>query len=84
MRYRRLLLLLSFAGLAGCEMTIDPATGQRQTVWTLPGTQANADAAERRWQQCVQFASQNYCDRTLPGGRPPNIQPDNWSRGNDP
>jgi hypothetical protein len=84
MQYRSLMLLLSLAVLAGCETTIDPATGQTQTVWTLPLTQANAEMAEQQWQQCVQFASQSYCRRTLPDGRPPGMQPDSWSRDNDP
>jgi hypothetical protein len=78
------MLLLSLAVLAGCETTIDPATGQTQTVWTLPLTQANAEVAEQQWQQCVQFASQSYCERTLPDGRPPGMQPDSWFRDNDP
>jgi hypothetical protein len=70
MRYRTLILLLSLAGLAGCEATIDPATGQTQTQWTLPMTEANAEANEQQWQQCLQYASQSYCERHVAGGQP--------------
>ena len=84
MRYTSFIPLLCWLPLAGCETTIDPASGQTQTTWTLPLTQANAEAAEQQWQQCVQFASESYCERTLPGGRPPGVQPVIWARDNDP
>jgi len=61
--------------LAGCETVVDPATGQSQTRWTLPLTSANADAADARWRQCVQFRSESFCERDLGSARPPGIPP---------
>ncbi|MFO1112381.1 MAG: hypothetical protein U1E35_00365 [Rhodospirillales bacterium] len=44
--------------------------------WTLPGTEANQAAAVQRWNQCIEFRSQSFCERNLPGGRPiPDNQP---------
>ena len=65
-----------------CETTIDPATGQTQTTWTLPLTQANAEAAEQQWQQCVLYSSESYCERTLLDGRPRGVRPVIWARDN--
>lgn len=49
--YLTALLLLGF--LAGCEKSIDPATGATTTRATIPGT-ANKDAAwQERWQRCI-------------------------------
>jgi hypothetical protein len=73
MRYRSFIPLLWLAALAACETTIDPATGQTQTTLDLPLTQGNAEGAEQQWQQCVQYASESYCERTLPEGRPPGL-----------
>jgi hypothetical protein len=73
MRMARLLLLALPALLPACETSIDPSTGQSQTRLTLPLTQANADASERRWWECVQFRSESWCERNLPNGRPPGI-----------
>ena len=70
MRYA-LTLLLVVPLLAACDTVVDPATGAAQTRWTLPGTQANAQAAQERWDRCLQFRSQSFCERNLPGGRPP-------------
>lgn len=71
-RLRLALSLIVVSGfLTGCQMGVDPATGQTQTMWTLPGTQANAIAARQAWQQCTMFASESYCEQTLPNGRPP-------------
>jgi hypothetical protein len=84
MRYTSFIPLLWLAALAACETTIDPATGQTQTTWTLPLTQSNAEAAEQQWQQCVLYSSESYCERTLPDGRPPGVQPVIWARDNDP
>ena len=72
MRYWALLLPL-FGGLAACETAIDPSTGATQTRLTLPFTAANAERAEAQWRQCVQFRSESYCARNLPGGPPPAI-----------
>lgn len=64
--------ILALLLLTGCETAIDPATGQARTRLTLPLTEANAERAQRQWQECIQFRSESYCERTLPGGRPPN------------
>jgi hypothetical protein len=72
MRWRTWLLLLPCI-LTACEKAIDPATGQAQTRWTLPLTAANAEAAEARWRRCIQFRSESYCARNLPGGRPAGV-----------
>ena len=74
MRYRIFIPLLSLAVLAACETTIDPATGQTQTTWTLPLTQANAEAPSSN--------GSNAC--CTPDGRPPGVQPVSLSRDNDP
>lgn len=66
-------LLLLAALLSACETVVDPATGQSQTRWTLPLTAANAERAQAQWQQCIQFRSESYCARNLPGGRPPQV-----------
>ena len=63
MRYRIFIPLLSLAVLAACETTIAPATGQTQTTWTLPLTQANAEAAEQQWQQCVLYSRRSAAGR---------------------
>lgn len=68
-----ILLLVCAGSVSGCETSIDPTTGQSRTVWTLPLTSANADRAMSQWQQCVQFRSESYCARNLPGGRPPGV-----------
>ncbi len=67
--------LLTLTALSACETYVDPNTGQTQVRWTLPGTQANADASRERWWQCVQFRSESWCERNLPNGRPPGIGP---------
>lgn len=66
-----LLPLLMLALLTACEMALDPSTGQSQTRLTIPGTAANDAAARERWAECVQFRSESFCERNLPGGRPP-------------
>lgn len=73
MRIRACLLLLCVGGLTACETVVDPSTGQSQTRWTPLLTAANADRAEAQWRQCVQFRSESYCARNLPGGRPPGL-----------
>lgn len=66
--------MLLLAGLLGaCETSIDPATGRSQTLWTVPFTTANANRTEAQWRQCIQFRSESYCARNLPGGRPPGV-----------
>ena len=67
----RIAVVLLLATLAGCQTAIDPSTGQTQTRLTLPFTQANAEAQQARWENCIQFRSASTCQRTVPGGRPP-------------
>ena len=63
--------LLLLAGITtSCQTAIDPETGQTVTLFTLPGTQANETAAVQRWQQCIEFRSESFCEQNLPGGRP--------------
>jgi hypothetical protein len=64
-------LLLLAAIVAACEKTVDPATGERTTRFTLPGTSAKEAAWQQRWQRCIQFRSESFCARSVPGGRPP-------------
>lgn len=66
------LLLLGLLSLllASCETALDPRTGQSQTRLTLPLTEANAAAQQERWQRCVAFRSESFCERNVPGGRP--------------
>lgn len=64
-------LLLLVGILAACEKSVDPATGQSQTLWTVPFTTANTNRSEAQWQQCIKFRSESHCARNLPGGRPP-------------
>ncbi|QLH40636.1 MAG: hypothetical protein HWD60_19225 [Defluviicoccus sp.] len=66
--------LLTLTALSACETYVDPNTGQTQVRWTLPGTQANADASRERWWQCVQFRSELV--RAQPAQRP---AAGNWS-----
>lgn len=72
MRYWLLWLPL-VAGVAACETAINPSTGVTETRLTLPFTSANAERTEAQWHQCIQFRSESYCARNLPGGRPPGI-----------
>lgn len=72
---RKAMGLLLLAGMAACDTTADPATGEPRTRWTIPLTQSNADVARDRWSRCIQFRSESFCERTLPGGRPPGIPP---------
>jgi hypothetical protein len=62
--------------LAACETAIDPRTGQTETRLTLPFTEANALRQREQWDRCVQFRSTSTCERTVPGGRPPGVPPD--------
>lgn len=62
--------LMALVLLTACETVVDPATGVSETRWTLPGTAGNAAAAQDRWNQCVQFRSESFCERNLAGGRP--------------
>ena len=70
-------------GLAACETSVDPVTGQTQTFLTLPGTSANADRAREQWFQCIQFRSESFCERDLGGGRPPGVPPASQSGNSD-
>ncbi len=63
-------LLLLAAIVAACEKTVDPATGERTTRFTLPGTSAKEAAWQERWQRCLQFRSESFCERSVSGGRP--------------
>lgn len=69
--------LLLVAGLiTSCQHKVDAETGQSTSLFTLPGTEANQTAAMQRWQRCIQFRSESFCERNLPGGRPdPDTQP---------
>jgi hypothetical protein len=68
---RALLTPLLLAALtAGCEKTIDPSTGTGTMRFTVPGTSAKDEAWQRRWQRCIQFRSESFCERSVPGGRP--------------
>jgi hypothetical protein len=64
-------LLLLAALTAGCEKSVDPQTGERTLRFTLPGTSAKETAWQERWQRCTQFRSESFCERSVPGGRPP-------------
>jgi hypothetical protein len=66
----RFALVLLIAMLAACETEIDPRTGETQTRLTLPLTEANAAAQQARWENCVAFRSESFCERNVPGGRP--------------
>ena len=57
--------------LGACAKTVDPQTGMADVRLTVPFTSANAQRAETQWRQCIQFRSESYCARNLPGGRPP-------------
>jgi hypothetical protein len=70
MRLLRGLLLLAVM-TAGCEKSIDPQTGERTMRFTIPGTSAKETAWQERWQRCIQFRSESFCERSVPGGRPP-------------
>ena len=72
MRHMLLWLPLILAASA-CETAVNPSTGMSETRLTLPLTAANAQRAEAQWRQCIQFRSESYCARNLPGGRPPGI-----------
>lgn len=82
------LCLSLLAGLtASCQSFTDPETGQTTMRWTLPGTEANQAAAVQRWNQCIEFRSESFCERNLPGGRPVVNPPDIGTlpyRQNDP
>jgi hypothetical protein len=67
----RLAPLLLLTGIVGCEQTIDPATGNRTTSVTVPGTAAHGERLEERWRQCLQSNPESLCARRLPGRRPP-------------
>ncbi len=69
----RIAVVLLLVTLTGCETVIDPSTRETQTRLTLPFTQANADAQRERWQRCTAFRSQSFCERNVPGGRPPGV-----------
>lgn len=69
----RIAVVLLFAALSGCQTAIDPSTGQTQTRLTLPFTQANAEAQQQRWRNCTSFRSESFCERNVPGGRPPGV-----------
>jgi hypothetical protein len=91
MGYRISLILMLVGILGGCETVFDPVTGQTETRLTLPFTAANAAAAEEQWRRCLQFRSESYCQRNLPGGRPigasagePSVAGESLSRENDP
>jgi hypothetical protein len=64
--------------LAACETAFDPRTGETQTRLTLPLTEANAAAQEKRWRRCVAFRSESFCERNFPGGRPPGASGGPW------
>lgn len=70
-----LILAALTAGLSACQTSIDPATGQSQVLWTLPGTQGNDQASREAWWRCIQFRSESWCERNLANGRPPGIGP---------
>lgn len=82
MAYRFAVALL-IALLAACETEFDPRTGETQTRLTLPSTQANAAAQQERWRRCVAFRSESFCERNVPGGRPPSASGGLWGDEND-
>jgi hypothetical protein len=57
-------------GLTACEKTIEPATGERTTRVTIPGTSAHGVRMEERWRRCLVSNPESLCARRLPGGRP--------------
>jgi hypothetical protein len=71
----RIAAVLLLAALTGCQTAIDPATGDTQTRLTLPLTSANAAGQEEQWRRCTSFRSQSFCERNVPGGRPPGVPP---------
>lgn len=69
--YRSPIALLLLAAITtGCEKAIDPQTGDTAMRLTVPGTSANETARQQRWRRCIQFRSESFCDRSVPGGRP--------------
>lgn len=75
----RIAVVLLLVTLTGCETSIDRSTLETQTRLTLPFTQANADAQQERWQRCTAFRSQSFCERNVPGGRPPGVPAPSYS-----
>jgi hypothetical protein len=72
MRFRFAAVLLA-AVVAACQTEFDPRTGETRTRLTLPFTEANAAAQQERWRRCVAFRSNSFCERNVPGGRPPQV-----------
>jgi hypothetical protein len=63
-----LLALMSL--VTACEKTMEPATGERTTRVTIPGTAAHGERIEERWRRCLLFNPESLCARRVPGGRP--------------
>lgn len=70
---QKLFWLPLILAVAACESSTNPSTGMTDTRLTIPFTSANAERAEAQWRQCVQFRSESFCARNLPGGRPASI-----------
>jgi hypothetical protein len=56
--------------VTGCEITIEPGTGETSAQLTLPGTAANEASFRERWTQCTQYRSESYCEQEFGGERP--------------
>jgi hypothetical protein len=63
--------VLVLLGLAtGCEITIEPGTGETSTQLTLPGMAANEASFRERWRQCTQYRSESVCEQDFGGDSP--------------
>ena len=56
--------------VTGCEITIEPGTGETSAELTLPGMAANEASFEERWRQCTQYSSESVCEQEFGGQRP--------------
>jgi hypothetical protein len=62
------LVLLGLVG--GCEITIEPGTGETSAQLTLPGTAGYDSWFDERWRQCTQYKSESVCEQEFGGQRP--------------
>jgi hypothetical protein len=52
-------------------------------IGVMPCWPRFSEAQQERWRRCVAFRSESFCERNVPGGRPPGASGGLWGDEND-